>query len=86
MDGTGYYNNYNHLGWTELVSPPLYSRDGSRMVTVISTDQGQNVGFFPHIVIFRSVAQSMNNPVLYLFFFYLVQDHYTQYNMSSGMK
>ena len=58
MDGSGYYNNYNHLGWTELVSPPLYSRDGSRMVTVISTDQGQNVGFFPHIVIFRSVAQS----------------------------
>jgi len=63
MDGSGYYNNYNHLGWTELVSPPLYSRDGSRMVTVISTDQGQNVGFFPHIVIF-SLSKGQSGPSL----------------------
>ena len=52
IDGS-YYNNYN-AGWTRT-SCPQFTRDGSKLATVISTDQG-DLGYFPHIVIFRSVS------------------------------
>ena len=53
VDGS-YYNNYK-IGWTRSSGiTPLVTREGSQLATIISTDQGQ-AGYFPHIVIFRSV-------------------------------
>ena len=39
-------------GWVIPASRLLFSEDGTRMASVMSTDQGE-AGLFPHVVIFR---------------------------------
>ena len=39
-------------GWVQNHGTPLFSEDAARMAVIMSTDQG-DMGYFPHLVVFR---------------------------------
>ena len=49
----GRYYSHHTNGWVTNPGALLVSRAGDRVAAIISTDQGQDRGFYPHLVIFR---------------------------------
>ena len=47
------YGNTRGRGWLENYGPPLLSGDGRSLITILPTSQG-SLGYWPHIVMFRS--------------------------------
>jgi hypothetical protein len=47
-------------GWVDLVTPPLFSADGTKMVLILPHDQGPRNGAYRHV----SVVQKGQNVAL----------------------
>ncbi|KAG5896521.1 hypothetical protein JTB14_020494 [Gonioctena quinquepunctata] len=49
-------------GWLELFTPPIFSKDGSKFVLILSQDQGGNSGY-RHIVMFNTIENAQEMPL-----------------------
>lgn len=50
-------------GWLELFTPPKYSKDGSKMIIILSQDQGNNTGGYRHIALLSRQRDSVVQPL-----------------------
>nr|XP_023020386.1 venom dipeptidyl peptidase 4 [Leptinotarsa decemlineata] len=49
-------------GWLELFTPPIFSKDGSKLVMILSQDQGGNSGY-RHVVMLNVVENAQDQPL-----------------------
>lgn len=45
-------------GWLELFTPPIFSKNGSQFVLILSQDQGEDAGGFRHVVLYNNEENS----------------------------
>lgn len=45
-------------GWLELFTPPVFSKNGSQLVLILSQDQGGDAGGFRHVVLYNNGENS----------------------------
>ncbi|XP_057672414.1 venom dipeptidyl peptidase 4 isoform X1 [Diorhabda carinulata] len=50
-------------GWLELFTPPIFSKDGSKLILILSQDQGENAGGYRHIVLFNRTENAEGQPL-----------------------
>ena len=55
MGTDGSYYRRHTAGWVSHPGQLLVSAAGDRVALVMSSDQGHDAGFFPHLVVFRCV-------------------------------
>ncbi|XP_018579789.1 venom dipeptidyl peptidase 4 isoform X2 [Anoplophora glabripennis] len=50
-------------GWLELFTPPKFSSDGSKLILILSQDQGGDSGSYRHIVLFNREENAEEQPL-----------------------
>lgn len=50
-------------GWLELFTPPKFSSDGSKLILILSQDQGGDSGSYRHIVLFNREEDAQEQPL-----------------------
>lgn len=45
-------------GWLEMFTPPVFSKDGSQLLLILSHDQGGDAGSYRHITRYNVAANS----------------------------
>lgn len=50
-------------GWLEMFSPPLFNKDGSKMLIISSHDQGNGAGGYRHITMIDRKPNSRAVPM-----------------------
>lgn len=50
-------------GWLELLTPPMFSRDGEKMLLIMSHAQGNSLDSYRHITLFAKQANAIPQPL-----------------------
>lgn len=50
-------------GWVDLFKPPIFSKDGSKMLVILSQNQGNNLGSYRHLTMLERKVDAEAQPL-----------------------
>lgn len=50
-------------GWLELLTPPIFSKDGEKLLLIMSHSQGSSAESYRHVTVFAKQANAIAQPL-----------------------